>query len=514
MNNTENFWQDFEISQNDLNTIFTHLLETETPATHLDLSKMIILNKIEQLKKAQEAEQKNLGDIYYPKDTHNPEDILLFPHLSWKKGKVISIRKGENPELPDLQVLEVEFEDSSRLSLASNVSTHKLNQPISRSVESWLDYDKVIARYSEQIAKKIKEKLDNNEDLVRIAGHYFPRALLIDIGIGQLNLCEAILEMENGGPLSTLDLMTQIEIPTGVNSKLNEFSLDYALQEDPRFDEVGPAGKTLWFLNRLEPEEVRNTPYHLQFSDPIPELSDELRKYRSLGTEQCDEYENEDVLSPVETVILSLPYPHWRSGTLPLTSKLKLLFPTAYETPRIKFNFLDVRNNSIIPGWVVRSSRYIYGLRDWYEKEGIIPGSLITISKSKNPGEVNIKVEKAKNSKEWIKTVLVGADGGIVFALLKQVVSCSFDDRMTLVTPDVEALDNVWAKKIKTPIEKIIHQTMADLSKLNPQNQIHIQELYAAVNVTRRCPPTVILNILFSEPWVKHLGDMYFKLTE
>jgi hypothetical protein len=514
MNNPDNTWQDFEISQNDLSTIFTHLLDTETPATHLDLARIIILNKIEKLQKVYEAEQKKIGDIYYPKDNHNISDTLIFPHLSWRKGKVIGVRQGENPEFQNLQVLEVEFEDSSRLSFAANVSNHKLNQPINRSVESWLDANKVVSKYSEHIAAKIKDQLDHNDDLVRIAGHYFPSSLLVDIGIGQLNLCEAILEMEGGGPLSTQDLMAQIEIPSGVNAKLIEFSLDYALQEDQRFDEVGPAGKTLWFLNRLEPEEVRNTPYHLQFSDPIPVISDEILKFRSLGSEQCDEFENEEVNSPFDTVIVSLPYPHWRSGTLPLTSKLKLLFPTAYETPRIKFNFHDLKNNSIIPGWVVRSSGYIYGLREWYQKENVIPGSFITISKSKNPGEVNIKIEKAKNSKEWIKTVLVGADGGIVFALLKQVVSCSFDDRMALITPDTEALDNVWEKKIKVPIEKIIHQTMTDLSKLNPQNQIHAQELYAAVNVTRRCPPSVILDVLFSKSWVKHLGDMYFKLTE
>jgi hypothetical protein len=514
MNNQDKIWQDFEISQNDLNTIFTHLLETETPATHLDLARIIIINKIEKLQKDYDAEQKNLGDIYYPKDIHQISDILIFPHFSWKKGKVVNIRQGENPDFSGLQVLEVEFDDSSRLFVAGNIPNHKLNQPINRSVEAWLDVDKVISKYNEQIALNIKEQLDHNEDLVRIAGHYFPSALLVDIGIGQLNLCEAILEMENGGPLPTQELLSQIEIPSGVNSKLIEFSLDYALQEDPRFDEVGPAGKTLWFLNRLEPEEVRNTPYHLQFSDPIPVISDDIMKFRSLGTEQCDELENDEVNSPVDTVILSLPYPHWRSGTLPLTSKLKLLFPTAYETPRIKFNFHDLKNNSLIPGWVVRSSRYIYGLRDWYIKEGVIPGSLIIISKSKNPGEVNIKVDKAKNSKEWIKTVLVGADGGIVFALLKQVVTCSFDDRMALVTPDIEALDIVWEKKLKNPIEKIIHQTMIDLSRLNPQNQIHAQELYAAVNVTRRCPPSVILDILFDKPWVKHLGDMYFKLTE
>ena len=62
---------------------------------------------------------------------------------------------------------------------------------------------------------------------------------------------------------------------------------------------------------------------------------------------------------------------------------------------------------------------YVSGI----EREGVIPGSLIHFSKGKNPGEVLIRVDKSKNSKEWIRTVLVGTDGGIVFALLKQVVT-------------------------------------------------------------------------------------------
>ena len=77
-------------------------------------------------------------------------------------------------------------------------------------------------------------------------------------------------------------------------------------------------------------------------------------------------YETEEIKLPVDSVVISLTYPHWRSGTLPLTSKLKLLFPTAYETPRVKFNFLETKNNSTFSGWVVRPSRYIYGLREWY----------------------------------------------------------------------------------------------------------------------------------------------------
>jgi len=55
---------------------------------------------------------------------------------------------------------------------------------------------------------------------------------------------------------------------------------------------------------------------------------------------------------------------------------------------------------------------------------------------------------------------------------------------------------------------------MREMSKLNTQNQIHAQELYAAVNVIRRVSTSQLLSILYKEPWSKHLGDLYFKLSE
>ena len=79
--------------------------------------------------------------------------------------------------------------------------------------------------------------------------------------LGHLNLVEAILDMAGGGPSPTQPLLEQIGLASNTNSKLVEFSLDHALQEDPRFDEVGPSGEILWFLHRLEPEGVLQTPY-------------------------------------------------------------------------------------------------------------------------------------------------------------------------------------------------------------------------------------------------------------
>jgi hypothetical protein len=427
------------------------------------------------------------------------------------------VRPGVNPDFPELEVITVEFAPETTLEFASNLAEHPLNhyQPHEDLVEAF-DKDWVVAHYGKALGEKLAQVAKNNEELINIGGNYFPRALLVDIGVGYLNLAEAVLEMSEGGPLATSELIKQIELPTDTNSKLTEFSMNYALQEDSRFDEVGPAGKTLWFLKRLEPDEVQNEPFTLKYTDSPVVLPDNLKEYLDFGPEFCDELEPENQCDAVDEVVVSLTYSHWRAGTLPLTARIQKLFPTAYETPHIKFTFKDGNSGNLFNGWVVRPAHYIFGLKEWYASEGFIPGSQLYITRGSQPGEVLIRANKKHNSKEWIRTFLVGADGNYVFALLKQQVTCSFDERMAIVIPDVKAVDAIWEKyaKTKPQLEKLTLVMMRELAKLNPQGHVHAQELYAAINVVKRCPPSPIIELLFTRPWAVQMGDLYFRLDE
>lgn len=515
MSINESFWKNYQVSEKDLDSLYNHLLESQIPTNCSDLTKILISNVIKVQKDIIHKERLGGGDVYLPKCKYKKGQVLVFPVRNWQKGKVTEVSNGNNPEHPDLEIITVNFSDDNQQQFAANLQDHKLNNPQDIDDTEYLNIDFVMAEFHEILTKKLDEILSKIEDLVCIAGSYFPRALLVDVNVGHLNLCEAVLEMNAGGPLSTPELITQIELPTDVNSNLTEFSLNLALQEDTRFDEVGPAGNILWFLNRLEPDGVQTTPITLRYTQEPVEIPEELEQHRSLGIELCDELESScSCDTDVEETTIILTYPHWRAGTLPLTEKMKQLFPTAYETPRVKFDFIDGHSQTLLSGWVVRPAKYIYGLRDWYEKEGFIPGSYIHVLKGQEPGQVLVKADKLRSTKEWIRTVLVGADGGLVFALLKQVVTCSFDDRMALAISDVEAVDKLWDSRSRQPIEKTIHIIMQELGKLTPQGQIHAQEIYAAVNLIRRCPPSVIIKVLFSEPWASHLGDLYFRLSE
>jgi hypothetical protein len=513
------YWESFQIQPSDLEFIYNHLIELETPQTPQELLRALISERIRLEVELLKSQQSSGGAVYLPKNHYKEAQSISFPSLEWKSGKVIAVRSGNNPDLPPFEVITVQFESGEKKIYAAGLEDHKLNKPVDVKFDDpLLNETFIVKQYGEILLARLSDFLESDSDIVRIAGKWFPRALLVDVNIGHLNLAEAVLEMADGGPLTTRAILEQIELPTDVNPKLTEFSLNLALQEDGRFDEVGPSGEVLWFLRRLEPDGVRNPPIYLKFNQVHIENDNKADLLKSLQREVIDEMEiEESTKEELDHLSINLIFPHWRSGTIPLSSRVRRLLPTAYESPRVQFTFVDRDSKQRISAWVVRASQYVFGLRDWYQAQGLFPGSVVNIQRSKFPGEVIIWAEKKRPSREWIRTVLIGADGGIVFAMLKQMVVSAYNDRMAIAVPDLKALDELWeagASKQKGSLEGIIHKIMVDLAKLSPQGHIHAIELYAAVNLLRRCPPSVILHILTTSTWSKYLGDLYFKPEE
>jgi hypothetical protein len=514
----EDYWDTFELTDEDREFIYNYLLEVETPLTSPELLAALVNERICQEKLAIEKQRTSGGEIYKPADTFKVKQDLVFPALGWQHAAVLTIRPGQNPNIGDFQVIRVKFDNQETREFASNIQDHLLNQPQEISAtEITLDVDMVLSNYGEKLLEIIDTDLVKNQEFVRIAGKWFPRALLVDINAGHLNIAEAILDMAGGGPLPTKTLLEQVGLTSNTNSNLVEFSLDHALQEDPRFDEVGPAGETFWFLNRLEPESVLQVPTYLRYQPLEYDASILTDDMLELERKLDDELSNmTDKYPTPNEVQLTLMYPHWRVGTLPLTPRINHLFPTAYEAPRIRFQLVDGDTGQKFPGWVVRKNRYVFGLKEWYKSHGLMPGSLIRVKRGKIPGEVIVQCDSQRGSREWVRTVLIGSDGGIVFAMLKQIVTAAYDERMAIAIPNAEELDAAvkQIQKDRLPFEKIVVNTVRDLVKLNPQSHVHATELYAAVNIMRRCPPGPILSLLASRPWFIHVGDLHYRFDD
>jgi hypothetical protein len=512
------YWSAFKPSKPDIEFISNHLFETETPLTENEIVPILVEERIRVERESLVKKQQGGSEIYLPEGKYQKGDKLSFPALDWQKGKVTGVRAGVNPSITDFDVVEVEFEDGLTRNFAGRLSDHQLNHAPEIPVEDEsLNPAAVISKYAIDLETAITKGLQADNSLVQIAGRWFPRALLVDVNVGHLNLAEAILDEAGGNPLPTGAIIEQVGLPSLDNSKLMEFSMNYALQEDVRFDEVGPAGEVLWCLKRLEPADVQKIPAPLRYTE-IPYdrtlLTDEML---ALEAEIDDELSGSKApVQDEDELTICLNYPHWRAGTLPVSSRTRKLFPTAYESERVRFPLLDIQTKEEIPAWVVRQHGYVAGLGDFYKKYDLIPGSLITLRGGKKAGQVIIEARTHRPRRDWVRTVLVGSDGGIVFANLKQNLTSEFNERMVVAVPDVGGVDAACEQfaKQKVPFEKLVANMMLELTKLNIQGHIHAEELYSAINVIRRCPIGPLLVHLSQSPTYKPVGDLHFRMNE
>lgn len=508
------YWLSVQVTPQDVENLHTFLFERETPLTTRDLASEFVEARIRAERKAAESGMKAAGRSFLPKEKYVVGDELVFPALDWRHGKVTAVRGGTNPAMSDFDVISVEMDDQTERLFAARLETHLLNDaPVAVPESDEVTSTVILREHGDTIEKKLETAFSADNGLVKIAGRWFPRALLIDINQGQLNLAEAVLDMSGGEPLPTEALVKDIELPAGVNPKLAEFSLNYALQDDDRFDEVGPAGQVLWCLRRLEPDFVREVPPPLRYFEIEHDRAVLTPAMKSLESQLDDELtlsEELDSREDISSITISLIYPHLRAGTLPMSAQARKLFPTAYESPRVRFTLVDGKTKQRIPAWVVREHGYVFGLREWYKAHQLIPGSLVQVRKGDQPGEVIVEVKSQRSSKDWVRTVMIGTDGGFVFALLKQSITAEFNDRMVIHVPDFNALDPVWEKK--RSFEDLVLLVMRELTKSNPQGHVHAQELYAAVNLVRRVPPAPLFALLATNPVFKHVGDLHFRL--
>ncbi|KAF0107374.1 MAG: hypothetical protein FD146_1852 [Anaerolineaceae bacterium] len=511
------YWTTFTPAKKDLEFIGACLFENETPLTEKELVPVLVNERIRSERDVLLQQHRAGGKTYLPKENYKTGDPLVFPALNWKKGKVIGARSGVNPGMGEFSVIEVEFEDGVK-SFAAGLAEHALNQPVEVAADDQLlNPENVLKTFGADLEQKLLKSLHSDPDLVRIAGRWFPRALLVDVNAGHLNLAEAVLEENGGAPLTASALIEQVELPLGGSAKLIEFSMNYALQEDGRFDEVGPAGEVLWCLKRLEPEDVQQIPATLRCVEMEYDQSLLTPQMLKLVAEIDDELTEPASPAPAaDEVTVALTYPHWRAGTLPVSARVQGLFPTAYESPRVRFTLVDGQSGEEIPAWVVRQHRYVAGLGRFYKKYDLFPGSLVVVKRGKQPGQAIITARTRRPTRDWVRTVLAGSDGGIVFAMLKQNLAAEYNERMVVAVPDAAGVDEACAQlaKQRVPFEQLVASAMREVVKLNVQGHVHAQELYSALNIIRRCPPAPLLAFLVGNKAYKHVGDMHFRMAE
>ncbi|MEW5961468.1 MAG: hypothetical protein AB1801_27440, partial [Chloroflexota bacterium] len=439
------------------------------------------------------------GEIYQPSASYETGANIIFPQLDFALGTVQHVRDGNHPEYGRFKVMGIVFEGSTETRefvtgfdypQALNIS----DDTSLANIQGLLSAEELYQTYGESIRKKLKDALDTHRDFVEFHDQYFLRDLLVDLHEGLFNIADAAIDI-NGGPLGVDTLIEQMGLADGQElTDVLRFSVNYQLDNDPRFDDVGPAGQVCWYLERLEPPEAHHPPRRLQAGDQQPYDPDSFDEaLRALLAEIDDELTDPEDIPPtpphVNSTTIVLNYPHWRVGSFPLTPKTQSFFLISYYNP-VRFEFVDGRTGDTFPGWVVFNHKYVFGLEEWYRKNKLPVGAYLTIKRTPNPLQVIIDYQTARAQREWIRVASV-VSHQLTFRMNTQAISCKYDELMIIDDANPTAVDRVWlnAEEKDLALYDILCHVLPELSKLSPQSTVHAKTLYSAVNVIRRFSP-------------------------
>lgn len=511
---TQDYWvSQFTLAETDIEFLYSYFLETERPLKTEEMAYAIMDNRVTQ--EIHEVKRRLAGrTVYQPQKSYQVGDKLIFPALKFATGEVASTRSGYNPEQGEFTVVTIDIGGKTREFAANLSGNHILNE---ENEDLFVDLDSVdiqllFDEYGAIVIEKLAVSLIKNPEFVRLGSLWLIKGLLTDINIGHLHLTEAILEMSNGGPLPSDQILAVLDLDPSIKPEVQTFSLNYALLQDDRFDEVAPKGKIAWFLRRMEPEGVREAPPRLVYK-PIPYdralLSPQLLMLERELDDEWSDVEPAAIMPPAVRLVLT--YPHRVCGTLPVNAGTRPLLPLGLS-PRHSIQLIDAQNGQIINAWVVQSGRYIYGLYDWYELHKLPVGGYLTLRPAHEPGSLLLDYDRRSERREWVRLATV-IDNQLKFDLQRRSIGCHYDDLMIVGTDYSAAVDAMWRRVDTTQrqLSSLLAEIVPELARMNPQNTAHAKTIYSAINMVRRVPPAPIFAELVRHPAFRAMGDHYWQ---
>lgn len=513
------YWTtNLKVTRADIEALFAHFLETEQPLTTREVALFFIKQRL-----TAEFEQfrKQLANVtlFQPAKHYEIGQELIFPALNFASGKVVGIREGNNPEHGQFNVIEVAFGEKRREFAADLRTPHPLNE-VTHDLNALLNAvqpspEAIFEQYGESIVEALEARLVDEPEAVYMGGYWFVRSLLVEASVAHLHLAEAVLDLREGGPASAEELLPDLDFAPELPTPLRAFSLNVALSQDERFDNVGADGDVRWFLRRLEPPEVQQIPPRLEYQ---PISYDErllTLELRELEIELGDEFSDLPPLpKPPREVHIRLIYPHRRMGTLPMNAYLESMLPPATETQHLLITLIDGQTEERFSAWVVREGRYLCGLNDFYRRHKLPIGAHLTFRATEHPSQFVLDFKAHRPRTEYIR-LAIPSGGRLRFENFKRSIGAEYDELMILGAEDIDGVDEVWniTRSRRRSLSDILSDLLPELARLMPQQTVHAKTLYSAVNIMRRCPPAPIFATLVARPEFESVGNGYWRMA-
>jgi hypothetical protein len=521
---TAEYWRDFSLSPDDLEYLRERLLDGAEPLTTLELATSLVAEHCRR-EEAQLRSELTQGTLYQPKKSFELGEKVIFPALDFRLGQVVGSRPGQNPEYGAFEVITVDFgPDKRQRSFAGALAApHKLNADIPDLLASsdLASPQRLLNTAASHLPETLETQLSERAGFAVFEERWLLRDLMADVHVGHLNIAEALIEMRQT-PVSSEVLLKELDLPAEIGSETVLFSLQSALASDGRFDQVGWDESRRWYLRRLEPVEALEIPETLRVSSDavVADRSALSAELRQIEWELDDEWSEESPAEPsaaraaTPTATLLLTYPHLVSGTLPLNSRSRALFPHSHAE-RTMITLIDGRWGQRFPGWAVKSGRYIAGLRAWFEKHKLPAGAFIVLERRDDSGEIVVDFRPKRMRREWTRWAQVVEGDRLDIQLRKQEVACEYDE--LVIIGDDRPSDLLKLRQLsgypQANLADLVHQIFADLAGLSQQGTVHAKTLYSTVNLVRRSPPGPIFLVLATDARFQSVGDGHYRLA-
>jgi hypothetical protein len=509
---TREYWeQNFSLTEQDIEQLYNHFIEVGKPQTSAEVTRAVMEHRVSAEK--QTLRRRIRGrKVYQPRDTFAVGDEIVFPHFDFAETTVNELRKGNNPESGEFEVITVKLRGRQR-QFATGLPVDHIANLGENGVEDLLasfDSSELFAEYGEVVEPRIIDVLEGREEFIVLGGRWFVHALLADVNIGHLHLAEAVLDMSGGGPLTTDEISNFLDLDQSIPLETRMFSLNTAMLEDPRFDEVAPKNSVAWFLKRVEPETVLVTPERLRF-DPVPFDEDFLTAQLKLTRREiADEWSDLPIRDgAITSATFTLIYPHRVTGTMPINTTIRKLLPLG-RSPRQLLTFQNETTGEQLQIWAIKKGRYLYGFSDWYTQNEVLVGAYITLKRVPDSNVILFDYVHRNRRTDDVRLATV-ADGRIKFEFQRRRIACEYDDLMVVGTDYTAAIDAIFERAKTRSLASLIAALLPELAVLSPQQAVHAKTLYAVTNMLRRVAPDPLFAELVANPAFIPIGEHYWR---
>ena len=515
---TEGFWRDeFQLTGPDVAHVYDLILDASKPVRPSVLARALVEAGCRREEAAIQAELSR-GVPYRPAGSYEIGTEITFPALDYAWATVVGSRPAYNPQYGEFVAIQVRFDGDDRTrEFASELrGGHRLDQESGESSPfssgGAHSPEELTELFGGIVEQRIAAGLASHGEFVLVGEGWFLRELLVGVTVGQLNIAEALIEVK-GMPLPTAELMADLDLPMEAPEEIRLLSLKWALKLDGRFDNVGDSGRDVWYLRRSTPAEVLSPPPRLTLRPDVYDRHVISSELLALEREIDDEGVGEEVpgaIRPIYRTSVTLNYPHWRTGTLPLTPRTQGMFPrpTEHHTPIV---LVDGQSGDRFQGWVVQEADFVYGLRDYYQKHALPVGVFLKLERTRDPRVITVDYAPQRLKSAWVK-VVSARPGQLGFQVRKVALACEFDEQIILTEDSPAAIDTLREEEETrgTSLLQLMIRIVQELVKLSPQGTVHAKTVYSAVNVLRRTAPGPIFAHLSVEPCFATMGGGYW----